>query len=245
MECNGICYDDKAAYFKITCPGVYNNSPNKVMILNDGSANIEYKDSCQDSQHQARIAYNNNDPGYFGIDNDGNLIEHQVNIVSGLYSSISHPYEIFKSFFSIYHITPTWLYSNETPGWIDKETGHWTGAAGKARFNFEIIKCLLLLSPKVEMDEADMAVLHFVSDKAFFNAPALVYAPWYFWTRYPLETTKVWNLFKLLTPTTWIWTFSTLISIIIMLKYFTTVGTYLGCSTSVQDITLVPFRCNN
>ena len=96
------------------------------------------------------------------------------------------------------------------------------------------------------MDKADMAVIHFSChanmDKNHFCLPAIVYVPYYFFTRYPLETTKVWNLVKLLTPTSWIWTFSAIISIVVMLKSFTTIGTYLGCNTSVQDVTLVPFR---
>ena len=78
--------------------------------------------------------------------------------------------------------------------------------------------------------------------KGHYCLPALGYAPMYFFSRYPLETTKVWNLVKLLTPISWIWTFAAIISIVIMLKCFTLIGTYLGCNTSVQDITLVPFR---
>ena len=72
--------------------------------------------------------------------------------------------------------------------------------------------------------------------------PAVNYFPVYFFSRYPQETTKMWNLLKLLTPTCWFCTFSSIISIIIMLKLFTLVGKFLRCNTSVQDITLVPFR---
>ena len=72
--------------------------------------------------------------------------------------------------------------------------------------------------------------------------PAVTYKQVYFITRFPDETTKIWNLTKLLTPTAWIWTFSAIVSIVIMLKCFTVVGTYLGNHTAVQDLTLVPFR---
>ena len=96
------------------------------------------------------------------------------------------------------------------------------------------------------MDEADMAVTQFACtyerSKVSLCGQPVYYNPYYFFTRYPKETTKVWNLLKLLTPASWIWTFTAIISIIIMLKCFTVVGTYLGCNTSVQDITLVPFR---
>ena len=80
--------------------------------------------------------------------------------------------------------------------------------------------------------------------KVAFCPPSLQYRPLYFFAKYPRETTKLWNLTKLLTPKSWIWTFSAIVSIIIMLKYFTFVGIFLGCRTTVQDVTLVPFRYN-
>ena len=96
------------------------------------------------------------------------------------------------------------------------------------------------------MDEADMAVFGFGCtygrSKVALCPPAMTYEPHYFFTRYPLETTKLWNLLNLLTPTSWIWTFSSIFSIVIMLKILTVVGSYLGIETSVQDVTLVPFR---
>ena len=96
------------------------------------------------------------------------------------------------------------------------------------------------------MNEADMAVHGFgctyERSKVVLCPPALIYQPLYFFTRYPLETTKLWNLVNLLAPTSWIWTFSAIISIIIMLKVLTIIGSYLGCETSFQDVTLVPLR---
>ena len=96
------------------------------------------------------------------------------------------------------------------------------------------------------MDEADMAVAGFGCTYGRMEVvhcpPAISYQPFYFFTRYPLETTKLWNLFKLLTPTSWIWTFASIISSVAMLKLLTFVGVNLGCGTSVQDVTLVPFR---
>ena len=96
------------------------------------------------------------------------------------------------------------------------------------------------------MDEADMAVYRFTCtygiSKVALCPPATAHYPLYFFAKYPQETTKIWNLTKLLTPTSWTWTFTAIVSIVIMLKCFTLVGIYLGCSTTVQDITLVPFR---
>ena len=80
--------------------------------------------------------------------------------------------------------------------------------------------------------------------KVAFCPPSLQYRPLYFFAKYPRETTKLWNLTKLLTPKSWILTFSATLSIVIMLKRFTVVGTFLGCRTTVQDVTLVPLRYN-
>ena len=96
------------------------------------------------------------------------------------------------------------------------------------------------------MDEADMAVAGFSCTYGRMEVvncpPAVTYQPFYFFTRYPLETTKLWNLLKLLTPNSWILSFAAIISSVVMLKLFTFVGVNLGCGTSVQDVTLVPFR---
>ena len=96
------------------------------------------------------------------------------------------------------------------------------------------------------MDEADLAVLSFSCTyermEVALCAPAVYYFPMFFFTRYPQETTKVWNLLNLLSPTSWIWTLSAILAIIIMLKCYTFIGSYLGCKSSVQEITLVPFQ---
>ena len=96
------------------------------------------------------------------------------------------------------------------------------------------------------MDEADMAVAGFACtyerSKVVLCPPAVQYSPYYFFTRYPLEKTKVWNLLNLLSPTSWIWTFSATMSIVIVLKSFTIVGIHMQCYTSMQNITLVPIR---
>ena len=51
--------------------------------------------------------------------------------------------------------------------------------------------------------------------------PAVIYKQVYFITRFPDETTKIWNLTKLLTPTAWIWTFSAIVLTVVALKCFT------------------------
>ena len=44
---------------------------------------------------------------------------------------------------------------------------------------------------------------------------AIGYKPYYFYSRYPLERTKLWNLVKLLTPSSWFAYFVTIISVIL------------------------------
>ena len=117
-------------YFKLTCQGFYSNLPHKLTISKDGSANKEYTDLCQAPQYNATIAYNN-DPGWFELDDEGNLVEYPVSPINIHNRGYIWDYEIMKSFLENYHITPTWIDCNFTWGWFDEETDHWTGAVGK------------------------------------------------------------------------------------------------------------------
>ena len=72
--------------------------------------------------------------------------------------------------------------------------------------------------------------------------PALVYATEYFFSRYPLETSKLWNLTNLLSPGSWFAYFITIIFVIISLKLSCYVGVRLGLNTITEEIALVPFR---
>ena len=97
------------------------------------------------------------------------------------------------------------------------------------------------------MDEADMGVegmlCTYERSRVVLCPHPVHYFPMYFFSRYPLETTKMWNLFKLLTPTCWLMVFLSILSIIMMLKFFTFVANSLKKSpTTLMDITLVPIR---
>ena len=72
--------------------------------------------------------------------------------------------------------------------------------------------------------------------------PAHAYAPHYYFTRYPLEKSKLWNLKNLLTPSSWLTYFLTIIVAITCLKIACYVGKRLGLSTITEEIALVPFR---
>ena len=60
-----------------------------------------------------------------------------------------------------------------------------------------------------------------VSKVAYFPPAVNYYYPLYFYAKYPDETTKIWNLIKLLTPTSWLWTFSAIVLTVVALKCFT------------------------
>ena len=96
------------------------------------------------------------------------------------------------------------------------------------------------------MKKADLAVKGFAVSlgriKVAHALPAVKYQPRYFFTRYPLETTKMWNLIYLFTPDSWMWTFLSIASIVISLKIFSMIGTRLGLNLLTEEITLFPFR---
>ena len=72
--------------------------------------------------------------------------------------------------------------------------------------------------------------------------PPIIYGQEYFFSRYPLETSKLFNLKNLLTPGSWFAYFITISFVIISLKLSCYVGVKLGLNTITEEIALVPFR---
>ena len=72
---------------------------------------------------------------------------------------------------------------------------------------------------------------------------AVLYLQQYFFSRYPLNKTILWNLKNLLTPGSWLMYFMTIICILLFIKLSVYVGKKLGLNTFTEEITLVPFRC--
>ena len=98
---------------------------------------------------------------------------------------------------------------------------------------------------QIENDEADLGVgpLSTCSKEGPLHCPpAHIYGPEYFFTRYPLETSKLFNLKNLLTPGSWFAYFITIIFVIISLKLSCYIGVRLGLNTVTEEIALVPFR---
>ena len=75
------------------------------------------------------------------------------------------------------------------------------------------------------------------------NCVPFVFGYEYFFTRYPLETTKFWNLIYLFTPESWMWTFISIPTIIFSLYLARTLSVKIGLSgDSTEEIVLIPFR---
>ena len=105
---------------------------------------------------------------------------------------------------------------------------------------------LQIIISQIESDEADLAAWGFGCtygrSKVALCPPAVSYQPFYFFSRYPVETTKLWNLKNLLTPTSWFAYFVTIIIVIFSLKICCYVGRKFGLTTVTEEIALVPFR---
>ena len=105
------------------------------------------------------------------------------------------------------------------------------------------VKCIF----QIENNEVDLGVpgreyCTYMKSKVVFCAPATSYGREYFFTRYPLETSKLFNLKNLLTPGSWFAYFITIIFVIISLKLSCYIGVRLGLNTVTEEIALVPFR---
>ena len=70
-----------------------------------------------------------------------------------------------------------------------------------------------------------------------------VYGHEYFFTRYPLEITKFWNLANLFTPASWMWTFISIFTIVLCLYLAMTLSVKMGLSGDTkEELPLIPFR---
>ena len=71
---------------------------------------------------------------------------------------------------------------------------------------------------------------------------AVMFMPYYWWTRYPQETTKFWNLTNLFHPEAWMWTFLTFILITVTLKFASVLGLRICLNVGSDEVALIPFR---
>ena len=91
-----------------------------------------------------------------------------------------------------------------------------------------------------------MAVFNFACfyeySKVCLCAHAVTFYPMYWWTRYPLETTKYWNLLNLFHPEAWMWTFLTFLLVAVALKVTSSLGTILELNVRSDEVAMIPFR---
>ena len=109
------------------------NLPHKIMIFKNGTIkdDLKYEDLCRE-EHEARIAYNNNQY-FFEIDSLSNTMvdfPHYI-LIAYEYGHLSYDFEILGSFFAKHNVKPTWVNCNYSYGVFDDELGHWTGAVGQ------------------------------------------------------------------------------------------------------------------
>ena len=117
--------------FTLQCPNLDHQLT--LSLLHDATVHgdIHYYDVCKVAD-SVNIAYNNDNNRQFYVLR-GKLWEYPVRPIKGWYSYIPKNWEIIKPFLDHYSLNPNWIDCNYTWGWLDEETGTWTGAVGKVR----------------------------------------------------------------------------------------------------------------
>ena len=77
---------------------------------------------------------------------------------------------------------------------------------------------------------------------AVANCQHYTFQPMYFWSRYPIPTTKFWNLLELFDPPSYFLTWFTLTLVVIVMKILTKYGARLGLAFAQTEILCVPFQ---
>ena len=101
---------------------------------------------------------------------------------------------------------------------------------------------------EIERDEADIVT---PGDYSCYHgrgtvavcAPGSQYAPEYWWSKYPEQTSPVWNLVNIFTPMSWMCTFLSIVSVSIFFLVSARIGaSFFGVHTFTEQIVLSPFR---
>ena len=157
-------------------------------------------------------------PGLFEVDNETQtMVEFPVMPMDGMSVYIPYDWEIIKPFLDHYSLTPSWI-----DFWgLDDETVTWSDVADWVVPN---VGCFY--------EQRKEALCHH----------AVSFQPFYWFTRYPQETTKFWNLTDLFHPEAWMWTFMTFILITVLLKFTSVLGSRIGLKIGSEEVALIPFR---
>ena len=119
--------------FTLQCPNLDHQL--SLSLLHDATVrgDIHYYDVCKVAD-SVNIAYNNDYAARFEVDHETQtMVEYPVRPVNGWFSYIPRNWEIIKPFLEHYSLTPTWINCHYTWGWLDEETGTWTGPVGQVR----------------------------------------------------------------------------------------------------------------
>ena len=142
--------------------------------------NLGFGNVC--NEKNVYVVYNN-ERGIFRVsDITGEMLRWPRRLYG--YLPVANEWEIQAEFFKYNNITPIWIKAY-TWGTLNYITGQWSGKVGR-----------------IQRGEADyaipgIAVTHSMCKVATFTGT--YYAPYYWYTRYPLELTPMWNLFGLYT----------------------------------------------
>ena len=69
-----------------------------------------------------------------------------------------------------------------------------------------------------------------------------MYAPEYFWTRYPLPATRMWFLFSIFDIPGFICFFTSLTLTVVIMKFYTYLGSKMGLESVTEEFILIPIR---
>ena len=157
----------------------------RLLLLKNATVNrnLGFDDVC--TEKHAYIAYNN-EPWVFEVSNiTGEMVEYPVEPYVS-YTPVAWQWETQAAFFKYNNITPLWFNCNYTWGSLNETTGQWSGAVGM-----------------IQRDEADYAISGFAGthprSKVAAFSPGLMFMPFHWLTRYPLELPPTWNLLGLFT----------------------------------------------
>ena len=77
----------------------------------------------------------------------------------------------------------------------------------------------------------------------FVNCPHPVgYGHDHFWTRYPLPSTRMWNLLSIFDIPGYICFFTSLTLTVVIMKFYTYLGSKMGLETVTEEFILIPTR---
>ena len=72
--------------------------------------------------------------------------------------------------------------------------------------------------------------------------PPIQFGPYHFWTRYPLPSTRMWNLLSIFDIPGYICFFTSLTLTVVFMKFYTYLGSKMGLETVTEEFILIPTR---